>query len=126
MSEEKVNTGKGLGIAGMILGILGLIAAFNPCIAPGAIVLCLVGLILSAVSVSKAGKANAPKGMGIAGLVTSIIGTIIVLCWMFIFGAAASEGASAFGEVLNDPALKEAIQEGLDKAKEAQELQEGN
>ena len=110
--SEQTNAGKGLGVAGLILGILGVISAFIPCLAAWAILLCLVGIILSAISISKAKKGIGPKGVGKAGLILSIIGAIIVVVWVFVFATAMSEGLDA----LQDPAFQDAIKEGLENA----------
>tara|TARA_B100000674_G_scaffold334775_1_gene279574 strand:- start:323 stop:721 length:399 start_codon:yes stop_codon:yes gene_type:complete len=112
--SEKTNAGKGLGVAGLILGILGLISAFIPCLAAWAILLCLVGIVLSAISISKANKGNGSKGIGKAGLILSIIGAVIVVVWVFVFASAMSEGLDA----LQDPAFQDAIKESLENANE--------
>lgn len=126
MSEES-NAGKGLGIAGMILGIVGVICAFIPCMELWAILLCIVGIVLSAVSLSKAKKGNGPKGMGKAGLILSIIGTVVAIVKYVILITALSAGASAFGEAIQSDEFKDAIQQGLENAAEqAEELEEGH
>jgi hypothetical protein len=78
MEEQKTNqtasAGKGLGIAGLVLGILAAIISFVPCLGVYALIPGLVGLVLSAISIVQANKAQAAKGMAIAGLVCSIVG----------------------------------------------------
>ena len=132
---EKSKAGSGLGIAGMILGIVGLVCAFIPCMEFWAILLCIVGIILSAISLSKAKKVNAPKGTAKAGLVTSIIGSVIAVVKYVILITAIASGASAFGDVLqNNEELQKSINDGLEqfedaaeKLEDAQEnLEEGN
>lgn len=125
--SEQTNAGKGLGIAGMILGIVGLICAFIPCMEFWAILLCIVGIILSAISLSKAKKANAPKGPAKAGLVTSIIGTVIAVVKYVILVTALASGASAFGDALqNNEEFQKAIKDGLEQVEDAKEsLEEG-
>lgn len=85
------NAGKGMGIAGMVLGIVAIIVSFIPCFGWGAIIIAVIGLILSAVSLSQANKAGAPKGMAIAGLICSVIAIIVGSVWIFIITKAASE-----------------------------------
>ena len=132
---EKPKAGSGLGIAGMVLGIVGLVCAFIPCMEFWAILLCIVGIILSAISLSKAKKVNAPKGTAKAGLVTSIIGSVIAVVKYVILITAIASGASAFGDVLqNNEELQKSINDGLEqfedaaeKLEDAQEnLEEGN
>jgi hypothetical protein len=65
--QKKLNV---LGLIGMILGIIAIIVAFIPCFGIYAVFPGIVGLILSAI-----GMNNASKGMAIAGLVCSLLGT---------------------------------------------------
>jgi len=62
----------GFGIAGLILGILSIMAGFSPFLWIVGLILGIVGLILSI----KQRKIN-PNGMAIAGLVLSIIGIVL-------------------------------------------------
>ena len=68
-------SGKGLAIAGMVLGILGLI--FSIVIGPIAFILSLLGLIFSLTSKFK-------SGFRVAGIVTSIIGFVIQIIYVII------------------------------------------
>lgn len=67
--------GKGLGIASLVLGILAFLSGFA--LIGG--LLGLIGLILGIVSVSKAKKAGAPKGMAITGIILSVLGLIFAI-----------------------------------------------
>ena len=71
------NPGQTLGIIGIVLGFVGL---------------SVVGIVLSAISMSKSGKANAPKTLGIVGLDINIIITILVpiLILPLLFAASYS------------------------------------
>ena len=75
--------GKGLGIAGLVLGILAAILSFVPCLGMYAIFPGVIGLVLSVISIVQAGKAGAAKGMAIAGLVCSIVGSSIAV-WQYM------------------------------------------
>lgn len=75
--------GKGLGIAGLVLGILAAILSFVPCLGMYAIFPGIIGLVLSVISIVQAGKAGAAKGMAIAGLVCSIVGSSIAV-WQYM------------------------------------------
>jgi len=74
MTEVKKN---GVGTAGFILALVGLVLCWVPVLNW---ILWLLGLILSFVGVFKQ-----PKGLSIAGLIVSCIGIIII---MVVFGAA--------------------------------------
>jgi hypothetical protein len=69
--------GKGLGIAGLVLGILAAVLSFVPCLGMYAFFPGIIGLVLSIISFVQANKAGAAKGMAIAGIVCSILGCAI-------------------------------------------------
>ncbi len=100
--------GKGLGIAGLVLGILAAILSFVPCLGMYAIFPGIIGLILSVISIVQANKAGAAKGMAIAGLVCSLVGSSIAV-WQYM---KIKDGLDQ---------LKEGI-ENMDTAKLRQEM----
>ena len=69
--------GKGLCIAGLVLGICALVIGllFNGWVG---LICGIVGIVLSAMGRGKAKLAGAPTGMATAGLVCSIIATAII------------------------------------------------
>jgi hypothetical protein len=76
MEEYKArNTSQGLGIAGFVLGILALIISFIPCIGLLALVPGILAITLSAIGYIQADKLNASKGIIIAALIISILGS---------------------------------------------------
>lgn len=75
MEEKKTS---GLGIASLILGIIGMLLS---CIAIG-IVPCIIGLILAIIGIA---NKNRKHGTCIAGLVCSVIGIGIFLIMIFFF-----------------------------------------
>lgn len=111
--EETTTTnskaGKGLGIAGLVLGILAAVVSFVPCLGMYAMFPGIIGLVLSIISIVQANKAGAAKGMAIAGLVCSLVG-IAIAGWQY-------SKLKAVGEE-----LKESL-ENLDTAKLRQEME---
>ena len=100
MVEENVNQAsnvatelpKGMAIAGMVCGIVGLLFSWVPILGLG---LALTGVILGAKGMSAASKGEAGgKGMAIAGLVCGIIALIwsvlTLIFWITVASAAAS------------------------------------
>jgi uncharacterized membrane protein HdeD (DUF308 family) len=71
------NAGKTLGIIGLVLGILTAVISFIPCLGALAIYPGVVAIIVSIISMYQANKAKVSSGLAIAGLVCSIIGTVI-------------------------------------------------
>jgi len=81
-----------MGIAGLVLGILGAIGSFLPVVVYGAWLFALAGIIVSAIAM-KQGQG----GIAVAGLVLSIVGFVIALpsliCAAACAGAASKLGA---------------------------------
>lgn len=114
-----------MGIASMVLGIVGLVISFIPCLGTYGIFLTVPGLVLGAVAIAKASKnGGAGKGVAIAGLVCSIIGSVIAGWQWYAINKASKELSGSFGELSKalESAAKDA-QKNLDKAaKDAKEL----
>ena len=87
-----VQPSNGLGTAGFVVGLIGLLFSFLPVIGVIAWPLVILGVIFSAVGISRANKGAATnKGLAIAGLTVSIIGLVICILWAAAFGNAANE-----------------------------------
>ena len=110
--------GKNLGIAGMILGIIAIIVSFVPCFGWWAIVLAVVGLVLSAISMTQAKKAGASKGMAIAGLICSILAIIIGTIWIFIIAKAVTEGGEVLMEAMENSCAMDSLTKAMDQLKQ--------
>lgn len=85
MLAPKQSQGKGLAIASLVLGILGIVCC---CIGVGAI-FGLVGLILGIVAINKADSSS--KGIAIAGLIVSIIALLLGAYMLISYGIVFSQ-----------------------------------
>jgi hypothetical protein len=85
--------GKGLGLAGMIIGIVAILWAPWPLIGGGAIWLALPGTILSVIAMIMASKGNNPnKGVIITGLILNVVALILAIYRMYELMAAVGTG----------------------------------
>lgn len=85
----------GLGTAGFVLGLVGLIFAFIPIIGVVAWPLTILGLVFGIIGTLRAGRGQANnKGMAIAGTVLSAVGLVICFLWTVAFGAAVDNTAN--------------------------------
>ncbi|MFB9905072.1 hypothetical protein [Allokutzneria oryzae] len=76
----------GLGTAGFVVGLIGLVFSFIPFIGVVAWPLVIIGAVLSGVGLSKATSGAASnKGLAIAGLVCSIVGLLMCFAWVGAF-----------------------------------------
>lgn len=71
------NDGKGLSIAGLVLGIVATVLAWFYMINIAALAAGVIGIICAVKGKKAAVAVGAPTGMGTAGLVLSIIGTCL-------------------------------------------------
>jgi hypothetical protein len=90
--EKKMNL---LGLIGMILGILALVISFVPCLGVYAVVPGVTGIIFSIIGLKKINK-----GMAIAGLICSLLGT-----------GVASYQYYVLSQVANDPEVQKSFDE---------------
>jgi uncharacterized iron-regulated membrane protein len=79
----------GLGTAGLVLGIVGLVFAFIPIVGVIAWPLVIIGLILGVLGVLRANRGQATnRGGAIAGVACSALGLVICFAWATLFAAA--------------------------------------
>lgn len=79
-----------MGIAALILGILSIIVGFIPLCGSIALLPAIIGLILGIVDTVLKSKKGEKKGVSIAGIVLSALAIVIIVFWVFVFGAALS------------------------------------
>jgi hypothetical protein len=85
----------GLGTAGFVLGLVGLIFAFIPLIGIIAWPLTILGLIFGVVGTLRANRGQASnKGLAITAVVLSAIGLVICVIWTLAVGKAVNDAAN--------------------------------
>ena len=84
---NKPSSNFGLGIAGMVLGIVSIMATFFVV----GVIIGVVGICLSTAAIK---RSNSQKGMAITGLVTSIVGVVMGAVFSLILLLAALSGVS--------------------------------
>lgn len=87
-----------MGIASLVIGIVSVILGFIPCVGQIAFVPSIVGIVLGAIGISKAKKAQPPQptGSAIAGLVLNIVAIVVILLWNLVFAAASAAAESGY------------------------------
>ena len=114
MEENNATTtstkGKGLGMAGMIIGIVALVWSIIPLLGAGALWIAVIGLILSIIAFFMAKSGNNPnKGMIIAGVVMNVIALALAIFWAYKI-------ASSMGAVMDGVKDLEESMKNLDTA----------
>jgi len=93
--ELAVAPRNGVGTAGFVLGLLGFLFSFIPIVGMIAWPLVVLGLVLGLVGLNNANKGRATnKGLAIAGVVLSVLGLLVCVAWVAIFGQAVNEDAT--------------------------------
>lgn len=80
--------GNGLGTAGFVCGLIGLLFSPIPIIGIVAWPLVIVGLILSWIGLANGKRDGTPTGLAVAGIACSSVGLLISIVWLVAFGAA--------------------------------------
>jgi hypothetical protein len=97
MSDPQRN---GLGTAGFVLGLLGLVFSFIPVVGVVAWPLVVVGLCLGVLGVVRVVRGQADnKGLAVTGVVLSAIGLAVCVAWVALFGRAASDADNALDDL---------------------------
>ncbi|XVS63983.1 MmpS family transport accessory protein [Actinosynnema sp. CA-299493] len=97
MSDPQRN---GLGTAGFVLGLLGLVSSFVPALGVVAWPLVLAGLGLGLAGLLRVARGQADdKGLATAGVVLSALGLVVCVAWVALFGRATSDAGNALDDL---------------------------
>lgn len=110
-APEKSGTGKALGIAAMVIGILSVLISFIPLVNVVGIPLALLALILGIVALALSRGGRAPLGFGIAGTVLGVVALILTVVINVVLISALA----------TNPDVQEAIGNVVASVEEAQE-----
>lgn len=98
MTETTTVKGKGLAIAGMVVGIVAFIISFFSI----GLILGIVGAVLSAIGLAQLSKSNGPKGMAITGLILSVLAIAISIYMAIQIAAALKDFGGEFQNQLEN------------------------
>ena len=92
--------GNALGIASLILGIVAAVIALIPVCGVIAFAPAIVGLVLGVINVVLRGKANLPKGVGMAGIILNVAAVVFILAYVYVILPQAVEAVKEGIETL--------------------------
>ena len=95
-----------MGVAALILGILGLIIAWIPLCGMVALLPCVIGLCLGIADIVVKSKREQPRGVSIAGTILNAIALAILIIWNVYIAA----------QIANDPEFSTAFQQAMEEA----------
>lgn len=93
--EVPVRQRNGLGTAGFVVGLIGLIFSPIPLVGVVAWPLVIVGFVLSVIGLRRARNGAPNKGLSAAGVVCSAVGLLLCIMWAAAFGSAVDEELSS-------------------------------
>ena len=97
-----------MGIAALILGIVGLIVSFIPFCGMVAFLPCLVGLGLGIADIVVKSRNHKGKAMGIVGTVLNGVALLVAIFWGFFTAIGAAK-------VAGDPAFQQEIRQKMEE-----------
>jgi hypothetical protein len=103
-----------MNIAALVLGIVGLVFSFIPCLGMYALPITLLAVILGAIAMRQP-----KKGMAIAGLVCGMLGTLLAGYWLYVYLTVKDGVSDAFHKAGTD--FKRELEKDQKEAKEARE-----
>lgn len=128
VEQQKTNTGQGLGIAGLVLGIISIPLAVMGCTFIIALLFGAAGIVFSAIGLSQARQANGARGITTAGLVVSIVGSAIAILWFLFLGAfiqdAMDHKGKWFDKLENLEEISRDLEEETEESIDEQDMEE--
>jgi hypothetical protein len=99
--QQAAQPRNGLGTAGFVLGLIGLLLSFLPIVGVVAWPLVILGLIFSLIGYSRGRSGRATnKGLALAGAILSVIGLVICILWAAGITKAANDITKQANEVV--------------------------
>lgn len=98
MTETTEVKGKGLAIAGMVVGIVAFILSFFSI----GLTLGVIGLVLAAIGFAQLNKTNGPKGMAITGIALGVLAIAISIVQYYRIKNAIEESGVDFQNLMED------------------------
>jgi len=124
MEENNATTsstkGKGLGTAGMVIGIVAIVWAIIPLVGAAAWWLALVGLVLSLVAFFMAkGGGNTKRGGMMAGIILNAVALALAIFWVYKIASGLSELKDGFEDMaksLDTAAIRQSLESAIENA----------
>ena len=98
-----------MGVAALVLGIIGTLFSLIPMLFWVGIPIALIALILGIVGRKAAVTNNQPTGVATAGMVLGIIGLVIGVIMWVVCGMMVNSARKGFEKALNDPELQKKL-----------------
>jgi len=128
MEENNKNNGQGMGIAALVLGIISFVVAFIPCVGILAIFTAIGAIVLGAIGLSQASRADSHhRGLNIGGLIVGVIALFVSIIQIAVI-VGISENADGWGnrieEIVGD--LEKDIRDEIDRGDFKITIEEGD
>ena len=91
MEENTRNSGQGLGVAALIMGIISFVVAFIPCVGLLAMFTAIIAIVLGAIGMSQASRDNSPKGLMLGGLIIGVFALFISIAQIVVVAGLSNK-----------------------------------
>ncbi|MFZ0595660.1 MAG: hypothetical protein WAM46_01645, partial [Flavobacterium sp.] len=89
-NNSQQNAGQGMGIAALVLGIVGVLVSLIPCVGIIAIIFGLLAIVFGAIGVLQARNNNVSAALPQAGFILGVLSLVIIIVYMVFFVAKVS------------------------------------
>jgi lysylphosphatidylglycerol synthetase-like protein (DUF2156 family) len=114
-NNSQQNAGQGMGIAALVLGIVGVLVSFIPCVGIIAIIFGLLAIVFGAIGVLQARNNNVSATLPQAGFILGVLSIVIVIVVMVFIVAKVSSNIKEKDE--KDKITQEFDSENTDSVK---------
>lgn len=94
-----MQSSKGMSIAALVCGILGIVGAWIPVVCYFTLVLAILGIIFGVIGLKKAKELGEPTGLAVAGLVCGIVGTVLGVIGVICVACIASVAGNYLSQI---------------------------
>lgn len=102
MEENNKNSGQGMGIAALVLGIISFVVAFIPCVGILALFTAVAAIVLGAIGLSQATRASSHhRGLNIGGLIVGVIALFVSIAQIAVI-VGISENADHWSNKIEE------------------------
>jgi len=128
MEENNRNSGQGMGIAALVLGIISFVVAFIPCVGILALFTAVAAIVLGAIGLSQATRASSHhRGLNIGGLIVGVVALFVSITQIAVIvglSENADHWSSKIEEIVGD--IEKDIKDEIDRGDFRITIEEGD
>lgn len=100
-----------MGIASLVIGIVGLIMSFIPCIGTYAFLPVIAGLVLGIIDMKQQKQKKQPHGISVAGIVLNAVALIIIIIMYMWVSSTVDNLDKSFKKAFSEDNIRKALKD---------------